>query len=114
MKRSKREKITQGKTISASTDLGELSSGQVIHAWGYSEHGDIEASKSVLKEMVVRDVVSWNAMISCYSRNMYSKEAQSLFKKLIHRCLQLSFSTVLVVISSCIPPIFSSVWKINH
>ncbi|KAK8658841.1 hypothetical protein V6N13_029060 [Hibiscus sabdariffa] len=210
--------------ISASADMGELSSGQAIHAWGikqgynydisfpnslislYSEYGDIEASKSVFKEMVVRDVVSWNAMIrglasngrvvetfdmlykmqltgyaqlgvatlftiislcaeqmllregksvhgftvrrqmisdvwvtnslldmyskcdcvvkgeflfntiprrdlvswnamiSCYSRNGYSKEAQSLFTKLIHQRLQLSFSTVLAVISSCIPP----------
>ncbi|GMJ05980.1 hypothetical protein like AT4G19220 [Hibiscus trionum] len=210
--------------ISASADMGELSSGQAVHAWGikqgynddiscsnslislYSEYGDIEASKSVFEEMVLRDVVSWNAMIrglasngrvvetfdmlykmqltgcaqpgvatlftfislcaermllregktvhgfavrrqmisdvwvtnslldmyskcdcvvkaeflfntipqrdlvswnamiSCYSRNGYSKEAQSLFKKLIHQCSQLSFSTVLAVISSCISP----------
>ncbi|XVF13774.1 hypothetical protein REPUB_Repub08aG0236400 [Reevesia pubescens] len=208
--------------IAASAALGELSSGQVIHAWGikkgfnsdiscsnslisfYSQYGDTEASESVFKEMVYKDVISWNAMIggfasngkilemfdllykmqlaacaqpdvatlvtlislcaewmllregrtihayairkqmisdvwvinslldmyskcncvvkadflfntipnrdlvswntmiSGYSRNRHTKEAQSLFKKLIHQCSQLSLSTVLAVISSCI------------
>ncbi|XWS62278.1 hypothetical protein CRYUN_Cryun07bG0196500 [Craigia yunnanensis] len=208
--------------ISASAAFGELSSGQVIHAWGikkgynsdmscsnslislYSQYGDTEASESVFQEMVYKDVISWNAMIggfasngkiletfdllykmqltgytqpdvatlftlislcaewmllregrtihgyairkqmisdlwvinslldmyskcnsvvkaeflfntipkrdlvswntmiSGYSRNGNSKEAQSLFKKLIHQCSQLSLSTVLAVISSCI------------
>lgn len=50
------------------------------------------------------DLVSWNTMISSYSRNGHLKEAQSLFKKLIHQCSQLSLSTVLAVISSCISP----------
>ncbi|KAE8703453.1 hypothetical protein F3Y22_tig00110469pilonHSYRG00114 [Hibiscus syriacus] len=51
-----------------------------------------------------RDLGSWNAMISCYSRNGYSPEARSLFKKLTHQCSQLSVSTVLAVISSWISP----------
>ncbi|MBA0783337.1 hypothetical protein Gotri_001067 [Gossypium trilobum] len=43
-------------------------------------------------------------MISGYSQNGYSKKAQSLFKTLTHQCLQLSFSTDLAIILSCISP----------
>ncbi|KAL1068905.1 hypothetical protein V6Z11_D12G230300 [Gossypium hirsutum] len=68
----------------------------------YSKCNCIIKAELLFNAIPKRDLVSWNVMISGYSRNGYSKEAQSLFKTLTHQCLQLSFSTVLAVISSCI------------
>ncbi|XP_039069358.1 pentatricopeptide repeat-containing protein At4g19220, mitochondrial-like [Hibiscus syriacus] len=70
----------------------------------YSKCDCVVKAEFLFNTIPRRDLVSWNAMISCYSRNGYSQEARSLFKKLTHQCSQLSVSTVLAVISSCISP----------
>ncbi|XP_026666250.1 pentatricopeptide repeat-containing protein At5g27110-like [Phoenix dactylifera] len=46
----------------------------------YSKAGDLETARKLFDKMAVRDVVSWNAMISGYSQAGFLFEAMSLFK----------------------------------
>ncbi|XP_007040864.2 PREDICTED: pentatricopeptide repeat-containing protein At4g19220, mitochondrial [Theobroma cacao] len=70
----------------------------------YSKCNSVVKAEFLFDMIPKRDLVSWNTMISCYSQNRQSKEAQSLFKKLIHQCSQWSLSTLLAVLPSCISP----------
>lgn len=67
----------------------------------YSKCELIEKAQLLFNSADERDLVSWNAMMSGYSLNGYSKEAQSLFKELLHWFLNCSLSTVFAVLSSC-------------
>ncbi|XVF52157.1 hypothetical protein PTKIN_Ptkin04bG0242200 [Pterospermum kingtungense] len=74
----------------------------------YSKCKCVVKAEFLFNTIPKRDLVSWNTMISGYGRNGHSKEAQSLFKKLLHQYSLSSLSTVLAVISSCISP--NSLW----
>ncbi|KAF7809528.1 pentatricopeptide repeat-containing protein [Senna tora] len=67
----------------------------------YSKCKLVEKAHHLFQSAKERDLVSWNAMISGYSLNGYSKEAQSLFRELLHWFPNCSLSTVFAVLSSC-------------
>lgn len=67
----------------------------------YSKCKLVEKAELLFNSAGERDLVSWNAMISGYSLNGYSQEAQSLFRELLHCFPNCSLSTVFAVLSSC-------------
>jgi pentatricopeptide repeat protein len=50
----------------------------------YSKIGDCSSARQVFDEMPERTIVTWTAMISCYSQNGYPEKALKIFN-LIHR-----------------------------
>ncbi|KAK7252590.1 hypothetical protein RIF29_36646 [Crotalaria pallida] len=67
----------------------------------YSKCNLVEEAQLLFNSATVRDLVSWNAMISGYSQNKYPEEAQNLFRELLCKGPYCSSSTVLAILSSC-------------
>ena len=67
----------------------------------YSKCKDVKMAEQLFKAIPGRDLVSWNAMISGYSQNGHSREAQYLFKQLLQSYSQFSLSTLLAILPSC-------------
>ena len=64
----------------------------------YCKCGSLELARKVFDEMRERNVVSWTAMISGYAQQGHSKEAFSLFQKLVRSGIQpnkISFASIL-------------------
>ncbi|KAJ0664471.1 putative tetratricopeptide-like helical domain superfamily [Helianthus annuus] len=72
----------------------------------YSKCNQMEKAETLFTSTQDIDLISWNTMISGYAQNGNSRFAQLLFKKLMHRCLKCTLSTVLAVLSSCNSPEF--------
>ncbi|KAJ0716030.1 putative tetratricopeptide-like helical domain superfamily [Helianthus annuus] len=72
----------------------------------YSKCNQMEKAEPLFTSTQDIDLISWNTMISGYAQNGNSRFAQLLFKKLMHRCLKCTLSTVLAVLSSCNSPEF--------
>uniref|UniRef100_A0ACD5XKB5 Uncharacterized protein n=1 Tax=Avena sativa TaxID=4498 RepID=A0ACD5XKB5_AVESA len=74
---------------------GELHALAFLHGFGadqfvsnglitaYANAGDIRAARGVFDEMPHKDVVSWNSLISAYSRLGWYRECLELFHKLV-------------------------------
>ncbi|KAJ1396827.1 Tetratricopeptide-like helical domain superfamily [Sesbania bispinosa] len=60
----------------------------------YSKCNLVEKAQLLFNSTTERDLVSWNAMISGYSHNKYTEEAQNLFRELLRWGLNCSSSTV--------------------
>nr|XP_043640284.1 putative pentatricopeptide repeat-containing protein At3g25970 [Erigeron canadensis] len=60
----------------------------------YSKTGQIQDARQVFDDMVCRDSVSWNSMVSSYSQHHHSKEAIELFSRMRNSLLQPSDYTV--------------------
>ncbi|KAK7367135.1 hypothetical protein VNO80_09144 [Phaseolus coccineus] len=67
----------------------------------YSKCNLVEKAELLFNSTTEKDSVSWNVMISCYSHNRYSVEAQKLFREMLRWGLNCSSSTVFAVLSSC-------------
>ncbi|CAJ1930786.1 unnamed protein product [Sphenostylis stenocarpa] len=67
----------------------------------YSKCNHVEKAELLFKSTTEKDSVSWNAMISGYSHNRYSDEAQKLFKEMLRWGPNCSSSTVFAILSSC-------------
>ena len=67
----------------------------------YSKCKDVKRAEHVFKAIPERDLVSWNAIISGYSQNGHSREAQHLFRQLLQSYSQCSLSTLLAILPSC-------------
>ncbi|GFZ16298.1 xyloglucanase 113 [Actinidia rufa] len=67
----------------------------------YLKCNNVKAAELLFNPMPYRDLISWHTVISGYSQNGYSREAQTLFKELLRQCSQCSVSTLLAVLSSC-------------
>ncbi|PSR91350.1 Pentatricopeptide repeat-containing protein [Actinidia chinensis var. chinensis] len=67
----------------------------------YLKCNNVKAAELLFNPMPYRDLTSWHTVISGYSQNGYSREAQTLFKELLRQCSQCSVSTLLAVLSSC-------------
>ncbi|PKI66501.1 hypothetical protein CRG98_013157 [Punica granatum] len=50
----------------------------------YARFGCVERASYVFEEMPVKNVVSWSAMIACYSKNGMPFEALELFREMMH------------------------------
>ncbi|KAJ0104506.1 hypothetical protein Patl1_19228 [Pistacia atlantica] len=67
----------------------------------YSKCSNLQASRKVFDEMPFRTLVSWNSMISSYSRASLVDEAVLVLKEIWVLGLELSASTFVNVVSSC-------------
>ncbi|CAK9144074.1 unnamed protein product [Ilex paraguariensis] len=126
------DKVTVVTTISICAELMLLREGKTLHGFTtrremgsnlsvtnslmdmYSKCNSVEAAEHLFQNMPERDLVSWNTMISGYSHNGCAREAQSLFKKLLHWCSEYSLSTLLAILPSCDSPEHLCLGKLIH
>ncbi|KAL5227415.1 hypothetical protein ABZP36_015680 [Zizania latifolia] len=110
--------------ISACGDQGLLPEGKEVHGYAIRKgHLYVESSVGnslldlymkcnnpstacvLFRTMPIRDLISWNTMISGYSRNdSLGEEAQTMFKRLLSEGLSGTLTTILAVIPSCSCP----------
>ncbi|KAG5524513.1 hypothetical protein RHGRI_031244 [Rhododendron griersonianum] len=67
----------------------------------YMKCNNLKAAEQLFNAMAYKDLVSWNTMISGYSLNGHSREAQILFKELLLLSSYCSLSTLLAILPSC-------------
>ncbi|KAL6291628.1 hypothetical protein ACE6H2_009138 [Prunus campanulata] len=67
----------------------------------YSKCGQLDVARKVFDEMPIRTVVSWNAMVSGYSKWGRFSEALSLVSIMHHGNLRLNETTFLTTLSVC-------------
>uniref|UniRef100_A0A0E0JTF1 Pentatricopeptide repeat-containing protein n=1 Tax=Oryza punctata TaxID=4537 RepID=A0A0E0JTF1_ORYPU len=71
----------------------------------YMKCNDPSTAHILFRTMPIRDLISWNTMISGYSRNdSLGEEAKAVFKGLLSEGLSCTLSTVVAVIPSCSCP----------
>ncbi|WVZ67486.1 hypothetical protein U9M48_016556 [Paspalum notatum var. saurae] len=107
--------------ISGCGDQGLLCEGKALHGYTirkgllheqssvgnslldlYLECDEPSAANLLFRTMPRRDLISWNTMISGYSRNdLLREEARSMFKGLLSKGIHCSLTTMLAVIPSC-------------
>lgn len=73
----------------------------------YSKCNDLASSRKVFDEMSLRSVVSWNSMISAYSRASCIGESFLLLKQMMGLGLEPSSGTFVGIVSSCSDPVFT-------
>ncbi|XP_043691716.1 pentatricopeptide repeat-containing protein At3g16610-like [Telopea speciosissima] len=118
--------------LSACGELLELRSGQEIHCHclrnglfdseshvgtaliGFYSRFNLRVSRLVFDLMVVRNIVSWNAMISGYVNAEDSSEAHRLFMSLLIDEIRLNSVTVLIMVQSCTSKGFAEFGKQIH
>ncbi|GER42230.1 pentatricopeptide repeat (PPR) superfamily protein [Striga asiatica] len=65
----------------------------------YSKFGSVENAREVFDKMSVRNVVSWNAMISCYAENGFEEDALLLFSGMRMKGFSIDIFTLMSLIS---------------
>lgn len=65
----------------------------------YSKFGCMKNARNVFDNMLVRNNVSWNAIISCYSDNGYGEEALWMFNRMRRKGLCTDIYTLMSIIS---------------
>ncbi|GJM91933.1 hypothetical protein PR202_ga08356 [Eleusine coracana subsp. coracana] len=120
--------------ISSFGDEGLLSEGKAVHGYTvrkgflqeepsignclldfYLKCDETSTASMLFSTMPRRDLISWNTMISGYSRNVsLKKEAHSMFKGLLSEDLHCSLTTILAVMPSCSGPEELSFGKALH
>lgn len=105
--------------ISACAKLGDLSLGVKLHKYindyqvkfdvfignalidMYLKCGDADSARKVFYEMPLRNVVSWNSMISGLAQKGDFREALSMFRKMQDKKVKLDEFTLVAVLNSC-------------
>ncbi|XVF65639.1 hypothetical protein PTKIN_Ptkin09bG0265200 [Pterospermum kingtungense] len=67
----------------------------------YSKCSDLASARNVFDEMLTKNVVSWNTMISAYCRGFCVMEAMDLLKEMRGFGFELSASTFIGVVAAC-------------
>ncbi|KAG2305077.1 hypothetical protein Bca4012_064155 [Brassica carinata] len=67
----------------------------------YCKCGSIEDANELFEEMTGRDIVSWNTMISGYSRHGFGEEALKFFESMKREGLKPDDATMVAVLSAC-------------
>lgn len=67
----------------------------------YSKCSDLAASRRLFEEMPVRSLVSWNSMISAYSKHFQIDESLRLFKEMRFLDFEPNSSTFVSIVSGC-------------
>lgn len=116
-------------TLKACEDFGD---GRKIHCWilklgfeldlfvaaslvhMYARFGFVSDARRVFNEMPVRDLGSWNAMISSYCQSGRAAEALSLFEDMRRNGVRMDCVTVSSVLPVCAPLNDLSMGKLIH
>ncbi|CAK8539134.1 unnamed protein product [Lathyrus sativus] len=67
----------------------------------YSRHGSLDDSLKVFDEMLHRDVVAWNALLSCFLRCGQPRETIGVLREMRRENVELSEFTLCSVLKSC-------------
>lgn len=67
----------------------------------YAKLGNMEQALLVFNNMIRKDVVSWSAMISCFSQYECWREAVELFEEMHHEQLQPNKYTYVSILKAC-------------
>ncbi|KAL3755675.1 hypothetical protein ACJRO7_002686 [Eucalyptus globulus] len=67
----------------------------------YAKGGDLDSAEKVFDEMLVRDIASWNALISGLAQGHRPTEAISLYKRMKEEGLKPNEVTVIGALSAC-------------
>eukprot|EP00257_Ricinus_communis_P018813 XP_015577625.1 pentatricopeptide repeat-containing protein At2g27610 isoform X1 [Ricinus communis] len=67
----------------------------------YAKRGEIESANEVFRRQGVRDLVSWNSMVSGYAQHGHARKALEVFKEMQDQNLELDGVTFIGVISAC-------------
>eukprot|EP01018_Ginkgo_biloba_P000474 Gb_25130 [translate_table: standard] len=115
----KSDKFTFASILSACASIAALDQGMQLHArilktgfqsdisvgntivTMYSRCGSIEDSYEVFKNMIERNVISWNAIIRGYAQHGYGKEALQLFEQMQRAGVKPNHITFVGVLSAC-------------
>ncbi|GFP95060.1 pentatricopeptide repeat-containing protein at4g21065 [Phtheirospermum japonicum] len=90
--------------IKTGHDRGKYIRNALMNAYvvtGYSKVNNFDTARSYFDRMPEKTVVSWNAMLSGYAQNGFTKEALSLFQEMVSVGLSPNETTWVNVISSC-------------
>jgi pentatricopeptide repeat protein len=96
--------LTEGRTIHGFTIRRQMGSDLLVKNClmdMYSKCDRLKKAELLFNSMLERDLVSWNIMISGYSQNGHSGEAQNLFRELLRLYSNCSLSTILAILPSC-------------
>ncbi|XP_031260825.1 pentatricopeptide repeat-containing protein At2g33680 [Pistacia vera] len=111
--------LTMASVLKACSNLAALDQGKQVHArtvkYGfsleisigsalstmYSKCGSLEDGNLVFRRMPVRDIVSWNAMISGLSQNGHGNEALELFEEMLVEGAKPDYVTFVNILSAC-------------
>lgn len=67
----------------------------------YSKCGSIDGAHQVFDAMIVRDLITWNAMIGGYAQHGYAREALDLFERMMKESVRPNAVTFVGVLSAC-------------
>lgn len=67
----------------------------------YSKCSDLASARNLFDEMLMRNVISWNTMISAYCRGSRLMEAMNLLKEMWGFDFELSASTFIGIVAAC-------------
>ncbi|XP_057427252.1 putative pentatricopeptide repeat-containing protein At3g11460, mitochondrial [Lotus japonicus] len=67
----------------------------------YVKCGEVELARQLFDEMLVRDLISWNAMVSGYAQNGHAARVLELYHEMKLRRMSPDPVTLLAVLSSC-------------
>ncbi|GFQ06081.1 pentatricopeptide repeat-containing protein at2g27610 [Phtheirospermum japonicum] len=67
----------------------------------YAKKGDIGSANRIFESQSVRDLVSWNSMISGYAQHGYGEKALKVFDEMLKRKLETDEITFIGVLSAC-------------
>eukprot|EP01018_Ginkgo_biloba_P019198 Gb_26689 [translate_table: standard] len=111
--------VTAVSVLRACAQLGALQQGKWIHDYisrnGFESHvyvrnslvdmyakcGSIEVAREVFDKMLIRSVVSWNAMIAGYVQNGHSNAALTLFQQMQLENVMPNSVTMMNVLPAC-------------
>jgi pentatricopeptide repeat protein len=68
----------------------------------YSKFGYVKDTRILFDEISDRDVVLWNVMVSCYSKNGFGKDASGLYRSMRHNGFIGDGFTLSILIQACI------------
>ncbi|KAI9200524.1 hypothetical protein LWI28_009407 [Acer negundo] len=111
--------LTMASVIKACSSLVALEQGKQVHGgtvkYGFSQEisvgsalstmyakcGCLEDGNLVFRRMPVRDMLSWNAMISGLSQNGHGKQALELFEEMLAEGTKPDYVTFVNILSAC-------------
>ncbi|XP_004141540.1 pentatricopeptide repeat-containing protein At1g71490 isoform X1 [Cucumis sativus] len=68
----------------------------------YGRCGEVDTARNLFDNMLERDAVSWNSMISCYSSRGMWREAFELFESMQSKCLEINVVTWNIIAGGCL------------
>ncbi|RYR20326.1 hypothetical protein Ahy_B03g065434 isoform F [Arachis hypogaea] len=96
---SKRGKQVHTHMIKTGADIGTVAKTALMDM--YSRYGYLEQSKRIFEEMVHKDVVAWNALLSSFLRHDLPLEALSVLREMGKENVELSEFTLCSVLKCC-------------